>query len=85
MILSKDKVYRLVHPNVVRTCLAIQNKHPTGLIFLLPTEEEYEQFENNGFSIKTGRRFIMYGVDCYKGGFYVASDTDSVDVRVLEL
>lgn len=85
MIIHKNKVYLLVKPNPVRQYLAIQCLDATAVCAIAKSEEEYEYFEQNAFWVRKGRRLVIEGVDCYKGGLYVATDIDATDVRVLEL
>ena len=86
IIPKKDVVHLIVQPNPTRCMLWIHIRSTTARLYVAPVEHTtMDEYETNGFPVRSTRRVKIEGLDCYKGAIYGVSDTDALDVRVLEL
>ena len=82
---NKETVYKIVNENVLRTHLIIVNTSDATIYIDKEEHADFDNFEDNCVPFELNGLLEITGVECHKGAFYVTTDTDNTDVRVLEL
>lgn len=85
IIEDKNTVTTVIGENLLRTHLIIANRSD-AVVYLSKWEyADYDYYLNNGMPFEKNGILEISGIDCYKGEFYLVTDSDDTDIRVMEL
>ena len=82
---KKNIVTKVIGENLLRTHLIITNRSDAIIYIAKDEYADYDYYLNNGMPFEKNGLLEISGVECHKGAFYLVTDTDNTDVRVMEL